>query len=661
MKQRYLWRSFIHQGARASAGLALAALVACTPEGVINKVKYNGKKITNTCDQFKQEVKGIVDANAGTATLRVSEFDNSQFDYFFLEPGQFEQVKDTLYFRLINDLEYAKYLHKGVAIQVSGNYAAQDHLKNMEADPAGELGMFVVDQKYYDKTQNPFFYYKLPVGHKLDGKQLSLKFSVVKYDKKGKVKKIFCNSVEAPLGPLTPPCCTDLPWQNVRLKSIVEIPDLKVNEEKYKYQGFEGTLDLIFPMSSTKFNKQELNDIIVNYITRYENEGYKVKKVKIEGYASQGGKVALNKDLSHKRCEAVMHDLVAHYKNSGRDLDVSAEGLGEDWKRFEELVNTASFTDEERKEILQIAQNPDDLDVKEAHLRKLKYWKKLVSEVLTYCRHTLVTFSFEYTPNKMYVERFTEVKPLIAPELYNAATKTHTIVQYQKGADARGGIRVLNTLIDENGNKTINLYAMRSTYHLGLNDLRKAIADVETAFSMDEKNTDLGLATLAYKTAYSDNYDLNERMKLLGDYNTFNARTPGNKMILNNRAVMMEKVGFISGAMAEFDKQVTPGGRSAVAQNNRGVAKLKTNRIAEAEADFQEALRSEPQLAEAHFNLAVVYAWKGFTSKAVENLDQALTLQPDYKCRIFSNPAFKYMKANGKFRKYACDGGDKGE
>lgn len=656
MKQPYSLYSMIRKGTMYSIGLSMMLLCACSKEGVINKVKYNGKKITNTCDQFKQEVKGIVDANAGTSTLRVSEFDNSQFDYYFLEPGQFEQVKDTVYFRLINDLEYAKYLHKGVAIQISGSYGPQDHLKTMEKDPVGELGMQVIDKKYYDRHKDPFFLYRLPTGSKLDGKQLTLKFSVVKYDKKGKVKKVFCNSVEAPMGPLAPPCCTDQPWQNVHPKSIVQLPDLQVKEEKYKYKGFQGTLDLIFPMSSTKFNQKELRDVIVNYINRYESEGFNVKSVNIEGYASQGGKVDYNKDLSHRRSVAVQDELSQYYKNLGRDISFSADGKGEDWDRFELLVNTAPFTEEQRQELLQISQSSANQDEKEAQLRKLKYWKKLVDNVLTYCRHTLITFSLEYIPNKMYVENYKDVMPIIAPELYNVATKTHTIMKYQQGNDAKGGLSVLNTLIDENGNKTVNLYTMRSTYHIGLSDLKNAINDIESAFSMDKDNTELGIATLSYKTAYADNYGMEEKMRLLGDYNTYRARFPDNKIIQQNRAVMMEKVGFISGALAEYTKQITPGGRNAVLQNNRGVAKLKTNRITEAEVDFQEAIRSDAQLAEAYFNLAIVYAWKGLTAKAVENLDQAITLKPEYKCKIFPNPAFRYMKSNAKFRKYSCDG-----
>ena len=60
---------------------AIAAIVfsSCTPEGVINKTKYNGEKITNTCETFQEEVQAIIDANSNTAELVVAEYDNSDF------------------------------------------------------------------------------------------------------------------------------------------------------------------------------------------------------------------------------------------------------------------------------------------------------------------------------------------------------------------------------------------------------------------------------------------------------------------------------------------------------------------------------------------------------------------------------------------------------
>jgi hypothetical protein len=83
----------------------LVGICACTPEGVINKTKYNGEKITNTCDSFKEEIAALASANSNSAKLVVAEENNSDIDYYYLEPGQYELKEGNLNFRLSGDLE----------------------------------------------------------------------------------------------------------------------------------------------------------------------------------------------------------------------------------------------------------------------------------------------------------------------------------------------------------------------------------------------------------------------------------------------------------------------------------------------------------------------------------------------------------------------------
>jgi outer membrane protein OmpA-like peptidoglycan-associated protein/Flp pilus assembly protein TadD len=629
---------------------------ACTPEGVINKTKYEGRKVTNTCDQFAEEVTQIVDANTGVSTLRIAEYDNSSQQGLFLEPGQFEQQGDMLYFRLINDLQYAKYLQKGVAVQVRVKYTAQEHLKAIESDPEGDLGILTVDAAYLAANKDPFFVYKVPTAKKIDGKQITLEFSVVKLDKAGKVKKVFCNSVKAPLGPIEPNCCTDKPYDKVNSQSVVQLPKIDIQEENYRYQGFTGSLDLIFPMSSTAFNKDTLNNAILNYISKYEDMGFKLKSINIDGYASQGGTVQLNQDLSARRAEAVKGDLDKHFAKLGRgDIRISAGGKGEDWDRFVQLVKTVNFDEKTRSRLLEIANGPQSPDDKEKTLRDEKLLQvtpkktKLVTDVMEYCRHTYITFQFEYTKDRMYVEYYPSQIPIIAPALYDVARQKFVVTEYRESVDANKGLSVLNTLIDANNNKTGNLYAMRSTYHFALNSVKSAISDIEAALNLDRDNNQYGMAALSYKTKFADMYSLSDRMRLLNDYTTYIAKNPSNTALVQNRAVMMEKVGYLSGALAEYDKL---GASSAALLNNRGVARLKASRMTEAEADFKEAISKDSKLAEAYFNLAIVYAWKGHTDKVIENLDKAISINADLKNGVCSNPAFKTVKTNAGFKKF---------
>lgn len=631
--------------------LTAGTFIACGPKDLINKTKYGNKKFVNTCGTFQKEVQSLIDANSEASELRVSEYDNSQFDPYFLEPGQFMQHGDTLYFRLINDLEYGKYLQKGVAIIVKARYDAVESLKAMEKSPEGTVGELIIDEAYYKANKDPFFVYKIPMQEPVDGKQVSLSFSVVKI-KQGKIQKVFCNSVEAPLGPLTPNCCTALPWANSRTHPKAAIPELNIPDEKYRYEGFTGTLDLIFPMNSTKFNKKELADAILQYLAKYEEMGYLTQSIRIEGYASQGGTVEYNLNLSQRRSDAVSAELKDHFeKNLNRPVPIEPIGKGEDWDRFVLLVKTADFTDEERNQLLEIANMSISEDEKEKLLRKLPFWQKLVDKVLVYCRHTLVSFEFTYQPDRMYVERYNASIPLAAPELYNIATKTFIISRFRPGVDARKNLGILNTLIDVRKNETPNLFAMRSTYHFALNELEPAIRDIERAYAL-RKDPVYQLAALAYKTQNADNYPMEERMRMLENYNDLIQQNPSDASLRLNRAILMDRIGWLSGAIAENSQLLSENQRFAAAFNNRGVSRMRALRLLEAEADFQEAINLDPNMAEAHFNLAVLYAYKGLPDKAATAFDKAVSLRPEFKKELFSNQAFKIVKDNPKFAKY---------
>jgi tetratricopeptide (TPR) repeat protein len=241
--------------------------------------------------------------------------------------------------------------------------------------------------------------------------------------------------------------------------------------------------------------------------------------------------------------------------------------------------------------------------------------------------------------------------PVISPELYNVATKKMTITRYtpNSGIEAQSGLSILNTLIDVNLNRRANLFAMRSTYFFALNNVKMAISDIEAALQQESDNLQYGLAALSYKTKFADNYSLQERMNMLADYNSFTLKYPNNENLQFNRVVMMEKVGYISGALAAYSGLISKESKSAAALNNRGVALMKTNRLLEAESDFTEAIKLDPKLAEAYFNLAILYAYKGLPSKAISNLSKAVELNPGLREGLFSNPAFQVIKSNPEF------------
>lgn len=641
---------------KVAACVSLIALISigCGPKDLINKTKYGGKTYKNTCQTFKKDLQATLDANSDPASLYVSEYDNSQFSPEFVEPGQFIQANDTLYFRLVNDLEYPKYLQKNVAIIVRVDYSTPSHLANMETDAQGTVGELIITESYYKANSQPFFVYKIPLGGKrLDGKQVSLYFSIVKMEK-GKITKVYCDSRNKPFGPAEPSCCTSQPWTKVRTGVRAALPDLPIRDELYRYEGFEGTLDLIFPIMSAKFNRKELTDAILQYVNKYEQMGFLVQSIKIDGYASPDGRLELNQNLSQKRMDAVAANVREYFvKKVGRDIPVEGTGRGEDWQRFEILVKTADFSEEERAEMLRIASQPIHEDDREKELRKLPYWPKIREKVLPFCRHAMVSFVFTYQPDKMYVERYNAPMPLMAPELYNVATKTFIISRFRPGVDARQNLSILNTLIDTRGNRTANLLAMRSTYYFALNDIKSAVRDIESAAALDKSNSIYNIAALAYRTQNVYELSREEAMQLLERYNDLINRTPNDRSLYINRAIVMDHVGWLSGAIADNSKVISQDGRLAVAYNNRGVSLMKAMRLLEAEADFLQATSLDPNLAEAHYNLAILYAYKGYPDKSAGAMEKAIKLRPELRAELNNNPVFKVVRDHPRFGRFA--------
>ena len=647
MKQIYF---FLMRRALPTLSLLSVLLVftACN-KNVINKATVDGQKITNTCDSFKEDINALMQANANKSTLVVAQNDNTEFTNYNLEPGQFEVKNDTLCFRLMQDLDYRKYMTKGIGIHVNGKYRAQEHLKEMEQTPEGTIGMLLIDQAYYAANSNPFFLYKMPVDGNISGKSIELTFSVVKYSK-GKIKKVFCNTVEAALGPIEPACCNDVPWEYSETSSVIQLPDVKIPDQKYRYKGFMGFMDMFFAMNSDVTNKVEMQQVI-NRVQTFDSLGYKVTTMDIKGYASQGGTEDYNLKLSDRRVKAAQKDLEKFYKDKP-SLTIEAKGYGEDWDRFEKFTQTSgSLSQEDKAAVLAVYQEAITADQKEEKLRTLACWDSLVSSVLQYCRHTFVNFSFEYKPDMMYTENYATATPVLAPELLNnVALKQMTIGKFKSGEDIQKGLKILNLLL--NNNKKPNLYAMRSTFYFGNNDITNAIKDIESALALDKTNTQFAMTSLAYKTKIASSYTINERIALLEQYNEYAATMPGDKALAMNKTVMLDKIGFITGALAEYEN-LMKGEESASAFNNRGVAKLKTNRFSEAEADFMEASEKDAKLSEPYFNLALVYAYRGLPEKTMASLDKAIQINPKMKGLVASNPVFNVLFTNNaEFGKY---------
>jgi protein O-mannosyl-transferase len=104
---------------------------------------------------------------------------------------------------------------------------------------------------------------------------------------------------------------------------------------------------------------------------------------------------------------------------------------------------------------------------------------------------------------------------------------------------------------------------------------------------------------------------------------------PRNPEALNNRAVVLQKLGRLDEALDTFDASLSQS-TSADVLMNHGVALQAAGRMQEALVRFETIIRLKPEAADAHEHAAAVLLALNEPAAAVTHLEQALRVQPDF-------------------------------
>ena len=95
---------------------------------------------------------------------------------------------------------------------------------------------------------------------------------------------------------------------------------------------------------------------------------------------------------------------------------------------------------------------------------------------------------------------------------------------------------------------------------------------------------------------------------------------------LYDRARQFQKSGRLREARRLYQRTLTLDPRNVQAVNNIGVTFLQERNFTEAQKNFEDATRLQPDYVDPYYNLACLYAIQGDTKKGLDYLRRAVSL-----------------------------------
>ncbi|HUI05468.1 MAG TPA: tetratricopeptide repeat protein [Verrucomicrobiae bacterium] len=108
------------------------------------------------------------------------------------------------------------------------------------------------------------------------------------------------------------------------------------------------------------------------------------------------------------------------------------------------------------------------------------------------------------------------------------------------------------------------------------------------------------------------------------------AKLPNDPLARYSLGVALEKTGRTQEAIAQYEQALRINPNIAEVHNNLGLALAETGRTQEAVGHYEQALRINPDSAETYNNLAIALVGLGKLPAAVDLFEQALQIKPDF-------------------------------
>jgi len=404
-----------------------------------------------------------------------------------------------------------------------------------------------------------------------------------------------------------------------------------------KIESKDATIYFIFKVNKFKINwKLPLNaksKVELDAFYAFINQGWRIKNIDIEGFASPEGHAVVNQKLSELRASSGKEYVIDQFRRMGanknatefqkglRGVTINTIGHGGDWEGFRIAVQNSSL--KEKDVILNILNTEPDADKRDKAIKKLKKtYRILVAGILPPLRRTNIKVN-SFVPDKTN------------DQILSAATSNPETLNNEE--------LLYSTTLTKDPKVQLTIYQTTLKLHDG--DWRA----FNNAGVIELENGDLDQAT--------------------GYLNTANTLSPNNVIVLNNLGALEASKGHVKAAAALFQQAQSLGGNE---NYNTGIPLIGKARYNDAITAFNGktcshnlglaqllagnstaaiiTLKCAPAAADTYYLLAVAGARTNDSALLYDNLMKSIKMNNSFKAkaagdrefiRFFNTPEFQ--------------------
>lgn len=465
--------------------------------------------------------------------------------------------------------------------------------------------------------------------------------SVNTYERKGK-------KFELPEIELAPCCIT-----TSRLVCTMEQYLVFCENNEKNYQIEKGSVKnehearFQFPQDVFAINPTEYEKTEIRTIGEYLARKTEVKRIIIEGFASPEGPFKRNRMLSVNRSKEVQNWLVAQLQKEGYTIQNDSaffqiRTTSEDWEGFKANLDRTQYSEDVKRQIIEIVSAGFDEDVKEKKIMALVGGAKQVEFILEPLRRATIRLEFN---NAAHTDE--QIIAMLNDFLAGRKT-TDDLKKFFKQEEFLYGISKISKPADRRKLLVEYVKFFPDDYR-GYNDLGVySILSNMQAEGTKNLNTANGKRS---NDAFVDNnlgivaLNSGNREEALNKFKASYAQKATPEVAFNI-GVIYERQAKYAEATAMFDNA---GGNLKCAKYNAALCKVLMNDLTGAKSDVESAIRFDKNHALSYYLLSIIGARASDSNLLILNLKRAVQLDNTLSEKALDDLEFRKFRNTAEF------------